>query len=341
MKDVAEMAGVSKQTVSAVINDKPGITGETRHRVQAAIDQLGYRPLLTARSLRTGQTRTIALILADVSSPVAGKMASAAEDYAYAARYNLVLYNTHDDVERERFYISSVIQRSVDGALFVSAQDNSTGPQMLQAAGIPAVVIDRVPRSYSGPTVVLDNIGAGRTAGEHVANLGHRRTAHIGGPSNVHIARERLAGFRQVLEASGSGSISAAETAQDWRIESGYEAMQRLLRGCREFTAVFAAGDLLAIGAMRALREARLRVPDDVSVIGIDDIDIAAFLWPPLTTVCQSIAHMATVGVQLLLDILQGKEVPGQTVIEPRLILRESPAPPPVMTATGHPSQGR
>jgi DNA-binding LacI/PurR family transcriptional regulator len=190
MRDVAKMAGVSKQTLSAVINDKPGITGETRDLVRAAIDLLGYRPLLTACSLRTGQTRTIALILADVSSPVTGKMASAAEDYAYAAHYNLVLYNTHEDIERERFYISSVIQRSVDGALFVSAQDESTGRRMLHAAGIPVVVIYRVPRSYSGPTVVLDNLGAGQTASEHLLSLGHERVAHVGGsPQRPHRPR--------------------------------------------------------------------------------------------------------------------------------------------------------
>lgn len=328
MRDVAELAGVSTQTVSAVINDKPGITEETRDRVQAAITQLGYRPQLTARSLRTGQTRTLALILTDVSSPVAGKMASAAEDFAYAAHYNLVLYNTHDDIEREAFTISSVIQRSVDGALFVSVHDESMGPQMLRAAGIPAVVIDRVPRRYDGPAVVLDNAGAGRVAAEHLLDQGHTRIAHIGGPTNVHIARERLAGYRQALKGRGLRAAGPVEAARDWRIESGYEAMQRLLRNGPGFTAVFAAGDLLAIGAMRALREAGLRVPEDVSVVGIDDIDIAAFLWPPLTTVSQSIAQMATLGVQLLLDVLAGKEVPRRTVIEPRLIVRESTAPP-------------
>jgi LacI family transcriptional regulator len=267
-------------------------------------------------------------------------MASTAEDYAYAARYNLVLYNTHDDIERERFYISSVIQRSVDGALFVSAQDESTGPQMLRAAGIPAVVIDRVPRDYDGPAVLLDNTGAGRMAGEHLLSLGHTHIVHVGGPTNVHIARERLAGFRQALKARDVQANRPAEAAGDWRIESGYAAMQDLLRRNQGFTAVFAAGDLLAIGAMRALREAGLRVPEDVSVMGIDDIDIAAFLWPPLTTVSQSIAHMATLGVQLLLDILEDKEVPGRTVIEPRLIVRESTAPPRAVTVTGHSFQG-
>jgi DNA-binding LacI/PurR family transcriptional regulator len=188
--------------------------------------------------------------------------------------------------------------------------------------------------------VVLDNTGAGRVAAEHLLGLGHTRIVHIGGPTNVHIARERLAGFRQALRGRHLQANPPAEAAPDWRIESGYTAMQNLLRRDRGFTAVFAAGDLLAIGAMRALREAGWRVPEDISVIGIDDIDIAGFLWPPLTTVSQSIAHMATLGVQLLLDILEGKEVPGRTVIEPRLIVRESTAPPPTAAATGHSFQG-
>ncbi|MGL4649980.1 MAG: LacI family DNA-binding transcriptional regulator, partial [Caldilineaceae bacterium] len=188
MQDVANLLNVSKQTVSAVINNKPGITQETRQRVLAAIAQVNYQMDMTARSLRTGRTNTIALVVTDVSSPILGMMATAVEERMYAEHYGVVLYNTHDDPERERLAITSILQRSVDGVLFVAATDESDALERLEAEGIPAVVIDRVPQRYAGPAIVLDNLAAGRLAADHLLELGHRRLAHIGGPANVHIA---------------------------------------------------------------------------------------------------------------------------------------------------------
>ena len=329
MQDVAAAVNVSKQTVSAVVNGKPGITEETRARVWAAVEQLGYRMDLTARSLRTGRTRTLALIVTDVSNPVAGQMATSAEETTYAERYNLILYNTHDDLARESFYIDSIIQHSVDGVVFISARDESTALEKLKVAGIPVVVIDRVPQSYHGPAVVMNNPQAGRLAAEHLLALGHTRFAHIGGPESVHIARERLAGFRSVLPDASVRHL-AIEPARGWRIQDGYAALQRLLTWHTDFTALFCAGDQLAIGAMRALREVGRGVPENVSVVGVDDIDLASFLCPPLTTVSQSIGEMAALGVRLLLTMLEGQELAqSRIVIEPELVLRQSTAPPP------------
>ena len=151
MQQVAERVGVSKQTVSAVINGKPGITPETTARVLAAIEELGYQPHFTARSLATGRTHTLALFIFDVSMPLAGRIAVAAEELSYAHGYHLVLYNTHDDIEREQAYISAALQRSIDGAIFMPANDDSAGPQTLLDAGIPVVTIARRPRLYNGP----------------------------------------------------------------------------------------------------------------------------------------------------------------------------------------------
>lgn len=326
MQDVADLSGVSKQTVSAVINDKPGITAETRARVLAAIQQVNYRMDLRARSLRTGRTHTVALIVTDVSSPVFGKIANAAEELVYAEQYNLVLFNTHDDLERERFYIDSILQRAVDGVMFVSASDDSTALEKLEAAGIPVVVVDRVPQNYHGPAVVLDNVHAGRLAAEHLLQLGHTRCAHISGPGEVHIARERLEGFRQVLAHNGVEQIDVVET-DDWRLESGHAAAERLLARGSAMTAVFCGGDLLAMGAMRAFEDAGRRIPADLSIISIDNIDLAAYVSPPLTTISQSLVQMATMGVQLLFDLLAGNEPDVQRiVIEPQLIVRRSTA---------------
>ena len=162
-------------------------------------------------------------------------------------------------------------------------------------------------------------------AGEHLVSLGHRRIAHVGGPPFVHISEERLQGLQSAVQArSGVVHLSLVQAA-DWRIESGYLATKHLLSRGSEFTALFAAGDLLAIGAMRALREAGMRVPEHVSVIGLDDIEIAPYLEPPLTTVSQSIKMMAETGMRILLDIVSGVP-PQQTqvIVPPQIVIRES-----------------
>jgi DNA-binding LacI/PurR family transcriptional regulator len=327
MKDVAQLASVSIQTVSAVINNKPEITAETRARVLAAVEQLNYQPYSVARSLRTRQTRTIALVLSNVASVAIASMASAAETHAHAFGYSLILYNTHNDTERETSYFNAVVQQWLDGVIFIPARGRLGRLDILEAAGIPSVAIDRVPDNYEGPAVMLDNLKAGSLAGEHLLDLGHRHMGHIGGPMEIRLARERFAGFQQVLEVRGVDASSYAVAEDSFTCQSGYLAMQRLLTYQPRPTAVFAANDLMAIGAMRAVAEAGLQVPHDISIVGVDDIEVAAFQTPPLTTLRQPFTQLATSGVQLLLDILAGKElVQPQIVIEPTLIVRQSTA---------------
>jgi len=194
-------------------------------------------------------------------------------------------------------------------------------------AGVPLVVLDRTPRGYGGPSVTLDNRAAGRMVAEHLLSLGHRHLAHIAGPKTVSISEERLAGFQEVLRANGA-AVPIVERACGWRMEAGYGAAQRLIRRGGKFTAIFAAGDQLAIGATRALREAGLTVPAGVSLIGIDDIDMAAYLTPPLTTISQSVPRMAAVGIELLLAQISGQSpAQPQVVIQPELVIRQSTAP--------------
>jgi DNA-binding LacI/PurR family transcriptional regulator len=329
MKDVAERAGVSAQTVSAVINGDGRISAETSERVRAAIKALGYRPYSVARSLRTRRTKTIALVVSDIANPVFATMASTAEDHAHRHGYSMVVYNTRDDSEREANYIRTATDRWVDGVLFVATQDRVTSLDTLQSVGIPAVAIDRIPQDYTGPAVTLDNVAAGRMAAEHLLGLGHVHIAHVAGPLALRLARERLEGFRTVIESSHHPCTLYIANAKDWECESGYLAMQTLLQQAPDLTAVFAANDRMAIGAMQAAHQAGRRIPDDISFIGLDDIEVAAYQIPPLTTIRQSFSHMAQMGVQRLLDILAGKEVePVQIVIPPVLVERASTVSP-------------
>lgn len=325
MKDVAERAGVSKQTVSAIINNKPGITAETTARVNAAIQDLGYRPYALARSLRTGQTHTLALIVTDINNPSFSTIASAAEDIAHSFGYSLVLYNTHDDPEREANYLRTVSQRWMDGVIFVATGDQMTSLEFLNQADIPTVAIDRIPMGYMGPSITLDNNKTGRMAAEYLLQLGHRRFAHISGPRKLLLARERLVGFENRLHESNVDPKNLLTFEGDWGCASGYSAMQQFLSSPTRPSAVFAANDRMAIGAIQAAQDAGLRVPQDISIMGVDDIEVAAFQSPALTTIRQSFIEMANLCVNLLIDILNGKEPENnQLLIEPMLVERKS-----------------
>ena len=329
LKDVAQRAGVAVQTVSSILHERPGYTAETRARVLAAIEEMGYRPFSVAQSLRTRQTHTVALIVSDIANPSFATMASAAEDYAYRFGYSLVVYNTHDDIAREAGYIRTIAQRWIDGVLFVSTEDRATSLEALQAAGIPVVAIDRIPEDYAGPSVILDNFKAGHIAAEHLLTLGHTDLAHISGPLRLRLARERQAGFLEAVAARGLLPGPCIGGEGGWGCEFGYQAMLRLLDCHPRPTGLFAANDRMAIGAMRAIYEAGLTIPDDISVVGLDDIEVAAYQSPPLTTVQQCFTDLATRALELLLGILTGRE-PTQTqiIVEPTLVVRQSTSPP-------------
>jgi DNA-binding LacI/PurR family transcriptional regulator len=195
MKDVAQLAGVSIQTVSAVVNNKPDISAQTRAKVLAVVKELNYQPDLVARSLRTRQTKSIALVVSNIASVAIATMAKAAEAHAHALGYRLILYNTDNDPKREANYFQAAVQQRADGVVFIAALGQLGYLDILEAARIPAVAIDRVPENYSGPAVMLDNFKAGRLAGEHLLDLGHQRMAHIGGPMEIRLARERSRSF--------------------------------------------------------------------------------------------------------------------------------------------------
>jgi len=329
MKEVAAIAGVSIQTVSAIINGKPGISSETSARVNAAIQKLDYRPYSVARSLRTRQTHTLALIVTDINNPSFSTIASAAEDIAHSSGYNLVLFNTHDDPEREASYVRTVSDRWMDGVIFVATGDQMTSLESLKQAGIPTVAIDRIPKGYTGPSVTLDNYKAGYTAAEYLVKLGHSRITQISGPLKLLLVRERSAGFIASLKKASFDSAGLVSSEGDWTCNSGYQGMQRILAGSEIPTAVFAANDRMAIGAMQAIFSQGMRVPEDISVIGVDDIEVAAFQSPALTTIRQSFRQMADQCVRLLIEILTGKEpAQHQIVMEPQLIERKSTSPP-------------
>jgi DNA-binding LacI/PurR family transcriptional regulator len=329
IRDVARLAGVSIQTVSAVVNGKPGITEATARRVRAAIDKVGYRPHSLAASMRTRKTFTIALIVSDIGNPYLARMASAVERHAQTLGYSTVFYSTHEDVEREVEAVRLAAHRWVDGMLIVSTQDNAPSFDLLRSMeGTSVVPIERIPQGYEGPCVSFDNAAAGRLAARHLVGLGHARLTHISGPLDLTVAQKRHEGFTEGCLAEGAAAPSCIAGQSGWDCENGYEAMQRVLQMTPLPTGIFCSSDRLAIGAMLAAHRAGLRIPQDVSFVGVDDIEQARYHIPPLTTIVQPHAEMATIAVKMLFELIAGNApVNPRIVLPPELVVRDSTGP--------------
>ncbi|MHB1356585.1 MAG: LacI family DNA-binding transcriptional regulator [Anaerolineae bacterium] len=328
MKNVAEAAAVSIQTVSAVINNKPGITQATSDRVLEAIQKLGYRPFSIARSLRTRQTDTIALFVSDIAAPPLAAMASAIENEAYTRGYSLVVYNTHNVLKRESDYMLKVIDRWVDGVIIIAIDEHETSLKAFMEAQIPVVAVDRVPENSEMCSVSLNNYRVGQLAAEHLLGLGHTTLGAISGPLHLTIGHDRKKGFIDECLRSGA-TVIPGEFAGDWHTRSGYNAMRQMLTQAPWPTAIFASSDLMAIGAISAINEAGLRVPDDISIVGVDNIEQAEFTVPPLTTILQPLDRIGQQGVRLLLDLVDGREIENRNIIiEPTILVRSSTSVP-------------
>jgi DNA-binding LacI/PurR family transcriptional regulator len=333
MRDVASLAGVSIQTVSHVVNQTGSISAETRDRVLNAIESLNYRRNPIARSMRTRQTRLIGLLVLDITNPVLSTIASEVEAAAYASEYSVLLYNVRHDPERERESLETFAERLVDGVIVVNAMDREHTFSWLESGTIPTVLIDCLSTS-SLPSVAVDNEQGAQMATEHLIALGHRHITHLSGAMSLEVARQRVRGYERAMAAAGLTGQQRIVTPINnrWDYQSGYLSMKSILEGdvIQRPTAIFAAGDQMAIGALRALAEAGLRVPDDMSVVGFDDIEAASFITPQLTTIRQPLSEIASRAFALLLDLLESRHHKGQrqVTLPAQLMIRGSTSAP-------------
>lgn len=325
IKHVAQRAGVAVSTVSRVLNQSGYVSPETASKVRAAVEELGFRPSLPARTLVSGETRTLALMLPDISNPFFPALARGVEDRAISRGYSVMLCNTDGDPEIEARYIRLLREKWVDGMVMTGASGSASQVKQLLQNRIPVVVIDRAVRGAEVDLVGLDNIAGARLAVEHLARLGHRAIGLIAGPK-VSTSLDRAEGYRRALRAMGLPIRREWMVTGDFRFESGYEAMKGLLNARDRPAAIFASNDLMAIGAIRAAEEAGLRVPEDLAVVGFDDIMLATLVRPALSTIRQPAYEMGAAAVDLLLDRITGqRESPPRTVaFEPELIVRQS-----------------
>ncbi|MGV9767611.1 MULTISPECIES: LacI family DNA-binding transcriptional regulator [Micromonospora] len=326
LEAVARLAGVSRATVSRVVNGSTTVAEPIRQAVRRAVEELGYVPNLAARSLVTQRTDSVALVLPEAATRVfsddqvfPGIIRGAAQELE-AADKQLVLMLAgspagHERVER---YTTG---RHVDGVLFASLHGEDPLPGRLARLGIPVVCSGRPLDGADVPYVDVDHTGGVSTAVQHLIASGRRRIATIAGPQDMVAGIERLIGYRSAITGAGLPELVAYG---DFTRESGIAAMRELLAADPELDAVFAASDLMAHAALRTLREAGRRVPEDVAVIGFDDIETAAYTEPPLTTVRQPIVELGRSMTRQLLRIAAGEEIEQALVLPTELVLRES-----------------
>jgi LacI family transcriptional regulator len=331
MNDVARAADVSIATVSHVINGTRFVSPERVERVHAAMLELDYTPDGTARSLRVGRTDTIGLIVPDNSNPFFGELARWIEDAGFAAGYTTILANSNERSYRERRYIDTLLSKRIDGLIITptAESDDEAVVNSLRKVRIPVVVMDRDVDLPNADVVIYDDGRGSGDAARHLLELGHTQLACIAGPPGVPL--ERLEGFLQTTYAAGVEVADDAIVSGDFHFAGGRDATRALLAADVRFTAVFAANDLMAAGAIRELTENGLRVPADVSVVGFDDAPIAEMLSPTLTTVRQPLQEMADAAVSLLLArVSKGGDAKTGTrrVLPTSLVVRESTAPP-------------
>jgi len=310
-----------------VMNRTRHVEPETAERVRAAIAALHYSPNSLARSLRRGETKTIGLLLPDNSNPFFASVARQIEDAGFVAGYTVILCNSDGSAEKEERYLSVLMAKQIDGLIFAGSSDHARVFSQLSAA-VPAVLLDREIHSVNVDTVLVDHDHGGYLAGRHLVGLGHKRIGVIGGPRDSSSSPARLRGFVRALGEAGVELPADAVVDSDYHFAGGRLAMERLLTQVPDITAVFACNDLMAMGAITALRSRGLRVPDDISMIGFDDIPYAVTTWPPLTTIAQPVEKIGTRAVSLLLErVAEPAAHSRREVLMPVLVERESCAP--------------
>lgn len=326
IKQVARAARVSIKTVSRVVNGAAYVSGVTRRRVLRAIERLDYRPNALARGLVTRRSRSIGLVIADIVNPFFPPLVRAVEDTAAARGYNVILCDTDEDANRERAAISVLLEKQVDGLIICASRTPSGYLKGLADNEVPLVLVNRVLAHPRATAVVVDGVEGGRRATTHLLDLGHRRIAYLAGPTASFSHRSRLRGYRETLSARGVPFDPDLVVGGVASMAAGREAMGVLLNLERPPTAVFAFDDLMAIGAMEELRRLGRRIPDDIAIVGFDDIDLAAFVDPPLTTVAQPKGEMGRLAANRLLNMVETSSPPRPRVVSlvPELVIRRS-----------------
>jgi LacI family transcriptional regulator len=323
IREVAARAGVSHQTVSRVINGSERVNQDTRERVEKAITELGYQPNAIARSMARGRSLTLACIAPNLTDYTFASVIEGAENEARSRGYFLLTASAPDEGSFNTLIEQLLGSRRAEGLLVITPYIDHHHARL--AYDVPAVFVGADPHKEGTPLVTLDDNAAGLLATQHLIQLGHKRIAHIIGPLQEDCAQNRLEGYRTAQYNAAIRSDPRLIVEGDWSATSGYKAVRQLLNQKVPFTAIFAQNDRMAIGAIRALREAGINVPEAVSVIGFDDMPLASYFDPPLTTIKQDTFHMGSEAARLLIRSIEHLEGEKTSIYLPsELVIRQS-----------------
>lgn len=330
IREVADLAGVSVATVSRTLQQPDVVSPKTRVKVNQAIEQLDYKPNLMAVKFRSGKTHNIVVLVPTVANVFFARVIRGMQEAAAASGYSLLLVNTMGDTKTEQNHARMVHTSQADGVVQLRAfnplNDNDCNEQGL----LPMVNACEILDAPSCPTVSLDNRAAAAAMTKHLVDLGHRHIAMIKGPPASPLTRERMNGFQDALHAADIPYSEDLMFAGDFTLQSGYEAAGRILKQSTPVSAIVCENDEMALGAISRLKEAGVRIPEDISVTGFDDIAFAKFSDPPLTTIAQPAEEFGETAINLLIDVLSGKAKRAMKVILPfELVARNSSGPAP------------
>jgi LacI family transcriptional regulator len=334
IRDVAARAGVSVTTVSHALNGTRYVSPDATARVQEAAHALGYVPSVVARGLKQNTTRTLGMLVPNNSNPYFAEIIRGVEHQCYGAGYSLVLANSNDDPQRQVDHLRVLAERRVDGIVLVASGEDADILASCKDLRLPLVLLDREIDGLDADLIEVDHAGGAALATAHLLGLGHRRVACIGGPAELRPSAQREAGWRRALADAGIAPRADEFARGDFGPQGGAAAMRRLLSAPERPSAVFVCNDLMAIGALHAAHELGVDVPGALSVVGFDDIELAAYTWPPLTTVAQPKQAIGTGAADLLLERLQrGRNEARRMILHAALRERSSSAPPGTMPA--------
>ena len=325
IKDVAKLAEVHPSTVSRVINDDSRISEKTKNKVLLIIKKLGYTPNAIARGLKIKRTYTLGILIPDITNPFFAEIARGVEDAANKNNFNVILCNTDDKLKKERTYLEILKGKRVDGLILGTAHLKDKSILELEMKKFPYILISRNIEGLDKNCIIVDDVEGGMMATEYLIKLGHRRIAHITGPLKTRSALNRLKGYKLALKKYNIEYMDELVEEGDFRIKGGYQAMKKFLKLLEPPRAIFAANDLLALGAMQAIQKKNFHIPEDFSVVGFNDIELASFVYPALTTIRQPMLEMGELAVKMLLRIIEeGEFNQRKIVLKPKLIIRES-----------------
>jgi LacI family transcriptional regulator, galactose operon repressor len=325
IKDIARESGYSIATVSRVLNKSTyPVRTSVRERILETADTMGYHPNLVARSLRTDQTNTVGILVDDLLSPFTPPVVRGIQDQLKEKNFIGLIVNSDWDLEQEEAGIVSLLSRPVDGIIFVE-YSHLTSSEALTKANKPGVFVHRLFGTPIKNSVVPDDIYGASLAVDHLIRLGQRSIAYINGPENWHNSKERLEGYKNTLEKYGIPLVEEWIQPGDWEVEGGYRGAQNLLQLSNRPTAIFAANDLMALGAIYAIQDAGLSVPDDIAVVGYDNREFTWIVRPNITTVVMPVYEMGRIAAEILLQqIADGTNEHEEVKVKGELVIRDT-----------------